>query len=77
MKSCEFALKAYDLARRPMANSVLLGSAKSGKMYEFESELGDSYEVLGPAINKQWAWIDETSPEDVAEHAKMLFAEML
>lgn len=33
-------------------------------MYEFDSAFGDEYEVLGPAIGKQWAWLWEGSAEE-------------
>lgn len=62
-------LDAYQAIRLPAANSVLTGSYESGMMYEFDSEYGDDYEVLGPAIQAQWAWIDQPSLEDELESA--------
>ncbi|KJA20765.1 hypothetical protein HYPSUDRAFT_141882 [Hypholoma sublateritium FD-334 SS-4] len=52
-------LGAYEAVRLPAANGVLTGSYESGMMYEFDSEYGDKYETLGPAIAAQWAWIDQ------------------
>jgi salicylate hydroxylase len=65
----ESALQAYDLTRRPIATSVLEGSAESGKMYEFESQYGERYDALGLAINQQWSWIDATTPEEEMQKA--------
>ncbi|KAF9070110.1 FAD/NAD-binding domain-containing protein [Rhodocollybia butyracea] len=58
------ALKAYEVIRLPFANHVLQGSYDSGLMYEFDNaEYGDNYEVLGPAIEKQWHWVEDPSPQ--------------
>lgn len=33
-------------------------------MYEFDNaEYGDNYEVLGLAIEKQWHWVEDPSPQ--------------
>ncbi len=65
----EEACKAYENIRLPLANAVLRGSQESGRMYEFNSEYGDDYAQLGPAIERQWDWIDKRTPEEDAEHA--------
>lgn len=57
-------LEAYEAVRLPAANGVLTGSYESGMMYEFNSEHGDKYETLGPAIAAQWAWIDQVSLDE-------------
>jgi len=57
-------LDAYETVRLPAANGVLTGSYESGMMYEFDSEHGDRYETLGPAIEAQWAWIDQVSLDE-------------
>ncbi|KAF9501924.1 FAD/NAD(P)-binding domain-containing protein [Pleurotus eryngii] len=63
----DLALQAYELVRLPVANHVLEGSAESGKMYEFNSQHGDDYRILGRAIEQQWNWIHWPSPnEDLA-----------
>lgn len=50
-----------------MANDVMMKSYHSGMMYEFNSEYGADYEMLGPAIQHQWDWIDKVSlDEEVA-----------
>jgi salicylate hydroxylase len=56
-------LDAYQAIRLPAANSVLTGSYESGMMYEFDSKYGDDYDTLGPAIQRQWRWIDEVPLE--------------
>lgn len=38
-------------------------------MYEFNSEFGQDFEQLGPAIQKQWDWIWESSPEEDVQKA--------
>ncbi|KAJ3724835.1 FAD/NAD-P-binding domain-containing protein [Lentinula raphanica] len=58
------ALKAYQRVRLPFANHVLEGSYQSGMLYEFNSDYGEDYENLGPAIEKQWDWVEEPSPEE-------------
>jgi len=68
------SLDAYQAVRLPVANRVLTGSYESGKMYEFNSGHGDDYEKLGPAIQRQWDWIDETSLEEVSGLALKLAA---
>lgn len=58
------ALKAYEHIRLPFAKHVLQGSYESGLMYEFDkAEYGDNYGVLGGAIEKQWHWVEDPSPE--------------
>ncbi|KAF8485624.1 FAD/NAD-P-binding domain-containing protein [Gautieria morchelliformis] len=63
------ALKAYEHIRLPMATHVLQGSRNSGRMYEFNGPHGEEYDVLGPAIQKQWDWIHASTPEEDAERA--------
>jgi len=74
-ETVEFALQAYQDVRLPRANAVLQGSYDSGVMYEFNSEFGDLYADLGPAIEKQWAWVDETTPEEICHQALKCFQE--
>ncbi|PPQ77194.1 hypothetical protein CVT25_011040 [Psilocybe cyanescens] len=62
-------LDAYQAVRLPAANQVLSGSYESGAMYEFNSEYGDNYESLGPAIQRQWGWIDEPTLQESLEVA--------
>ena len=62
--NAHIALCIFDDARRKDANGVLSGSYESGVMYEFESELGDQYDVLGPEIQRQWDWVLRTDPKD-------------
>lgn len=62
-------LKAYNHVRRPMGNYVLEGSRDSGAMYDSESRFGDDYEVLGPAIQKQFGWVSEPNPNAQVERA--------
>lgn len=52
-----------------MANHVLRGSRESGMMYEFNSEFGEEYATLGPAIEHQWSWVWQTTPEQDCERA--------
>jgi salicylate hydroxylase len=50
-----------------MANGIMTESYHSGMMYEFDSEYGEDYERLGPAIQRQWDWINRVSlDEEVA-----------
>lgn len=50
-----------------MANDIMTESYHSGMMYEFNSEYGEDYGMLGPAIQRQWDWIDKVSlDEEVA-----------
>ncbi|KAF5393346.1 hypothetical protein D9757_000791 [Collybiopsis confluens] len=73
-----YALEAYQCVRRPFANHVLEGSYESGVMYEFNSGLlTDDYEVLGPAIEKQWHWVEEPSPEAERLRALDCFKQMV
>jgi len=58
------ALAAYEHIRLPLANHVLRESRNSGLMYEFNSEYRDNYDTLGPAIQAQWDWLGQTSPQD-------------
>ncbi|KAF8160844.1 FAD/NAD-P-binding domain-containing protein, partial [Crassisporium funariophilum] len=60
----DLSLDAYQAVRLPASNKVLTGSYESGMMYEFTSHLGEEYEKLGPAIQQQWSWIDETAVEE-------------
>ncbi|KAJ3809160.1 FAD/NAD-P-binding domain-containing protein [Lentinula aff. lateritia] len=64
METLPLALDAYQRVRLPFANRVLKGSYDSGLMYEFNSQYGENYEILGPAIEKQWDWVEEPSPEE-------------
>lgn len=41
-------------------------------MYEFNSDYGDDYEKLGPAIQHMWDWIEEPSLEKSLEMALKL-----
>uniref|UniRef100_A0A8H8CP50 FAD-binding domain-containing protein n=1 Tax=Psilocybe cubensis TaxID=181762 RepID=A0A8H8CP50_PSICU len=68
-KSLPKVLNAYEAVRLPAANHVLLGSYESGMMYEFNSKYGENYEILGPAIQRQWDWIDRPSLEESLEAA--------
>ncbi|CAL1707173.1 unnamed protein product [Somion occarium] len=63
------ALSAYESIRLPFANRVLRESAVSGKMYEFNSIFQDNYTSLGPAIDAQWSWLWESTPEEEVERA--------
>ncbi|KAH9839368.1 FAD/NAD-P-binding domain-containing protein [Rhodofomes roseus] len=63
------ALLAYEHVRLPLANHVLRGSYESGKMYEFDGPQGDSLQGLGPALEKQWDWLDQTTPTGEADRA--------
>ncbi|KAF7315476.1 Glycoside hydrolase family 3 protein [Mycena indigotica] len=63
LNTLDAALEAYETTRLPMANHVLRASAVAGKMFEFNNELGERYQVLGPAIGAQWNYLDETTPE--------------
>lgn len=38
-------------------------------MYEFNSEFGEEYATLGPAIEHQWSWVWQTTPEQDCERA--------
>lgn len=71
------ACEAYQHVRLPLANRVLRGSYESGMMYEFASEFGDDYLRLGPAIEKQWAWIDETEPVEDLQRAVEYYESLL
>ncbi|KAJ7747330.1 FAD/NAD-P-binding domain-containing protein [Mycena metata] len=63
------ALEAYQQTRLPVANHVLRSSYESGNMYEFNSPFGDEYSALGPAIQHQWDFLTESTPEGEAEKA--------
>jgi salicylate hydroxylase len=52
-----------------MATRVLQGSRESGQMCEFNGPQGEEYDVLGPAIQRQWDWIQASTPEEDAERA--------
>ena len=58
------ALKAYEAIRLPFANARVAGSRTNGMMYEFNSEYGNNLSTLGPAIEAQWDWLQETSLEE-------------
>ncbi|KAJ7188021.1 FAD/NAD-P-binding domain-containing protein [Mycena filopes] len=68
-KNLDAALEAYQQTRLPVANHVLRKSYESGNMYEFNSELGESYAALGPAIAGQWRFLTENTPEGETEKA--------
>ncbi|THU95391.1 FAD/NAD-binding domain-containing protein [Dendrothele bispora CBS 962.96] len=70
------ALEAWQKVRLPFGNHVLRGSYESGVMYEFNSDMGDNYDVLGPAIEKQWHWVSETTPEDEVARASEYYKEL-
>ncbi len=74
-KSLPDALRAYEYVRRPIANKVLQCSRDSGLMYEFNSDLGQDFVRLGPAIQKQWNWIWENSPAEDVQKAIDHFCE--
>ena len=38
-------------------------------MYEFNGVHGDNLPLLGPAIGRQWDWLNETTPEGELEKA--------
>lgn len=61
------ALLAYEHVRLPLANRVLRGSYDSGVMYEFNGVQGDDLLALGPAIERQWSWLTETTVIGEAE----------
>lgn len=63
------ALEAYQQTRLPLANHVLTSSDESGKMYEFNSAFQEDYKTLGPAIQRQWSFLTESTPEGEAEKA--------
>ncbi len=63
------ALEVYDQIRRPFANSIVDGSRLSGIMYEFNSVHGENYEVLGPAIERQWDWVRSPDPVQQLDEA--------
>lgn len=42
-------------------NHVLKGSYESGLMYEFIGFQGDDLAKLGPAIERQWDWLWEST----------------
>ncbi|KAJ7091182.1 FAD/NAD-P-binding domain-containing protein [Mycena epipterygia] len=63
------ALEAYQQTRLPVANHVLKNSYESGKMYEFNSSFAEEYSTLGPAIEHQWAFLTQSTPEGEAEKA--------
>ncbi|KAK0212884.1 FAD/NAD-P-binding domain-containing protein [Desarmillaria ectypa] len=71
------ACEAYQHVRLPLANRVLRGSYESGRMYEFTSEFRDDYPRLGLAIEKQWAWIDETDPAEDLQRAVEYYKSLL
>ncbi|KAJ4483187.1 FAD/NAD-P-binding domain-containing protein [Lentinula aciculospora] len=64
LETLPLALEAYQRVRLPFSNHVLKGSFDSGLMYEFNSDYGEDYENLGPAIEKQWDWVEEPSPKE-------------
>ncbi|KAF9482106.1 FAD/NAD-P-binding domain-containing protein [Pholiota conissans] len=66
------SLDAYEAIRLPTANSVVNGSYESGMMYDLISKYGDDYATLGPAIQRQWKWINEISLETELEFASRL-----
>lgn len=55
----ETALQAYEKIRLPFANNVLESSRIAGRMHEFWSDYGDEYSDVGPAIERQYSWVDE------------------
>ncbi|EPS94143.1 hypothetical protein FOMPIDRAFT_1033475 [Fomitopsis schrenkii] len=64
------ALLAYEHVRLPLANHVLRGSYDSGVMYEFNGVHGDDLHALGPAIERQWSWLTQTTVIGEAEAAR-------
>ncbi|KZT72214.1 FAD/NAD(P)-binding domain-containing protein [Daedalea quercina L-15889] len=71
------ALLAYEHVRLPLGNHVLRGSYESGVMYEFNGPQTDELQVLGPAIGRQWNWLNETTPVGEAERAVRWLVESL
>ena len=63
------ALQAYEHVRLPMAHHVMEGSRRSGIMYELQSEFRDKYDVLGPAIERQWDWVGGPNPDEEVQRA--------
>ncbi|THH30822.1 hypothetical protein EUX98_g3390 [Antrodiella citrinella] len=68
----QHALHAYEATRLPFANARMAGSRMNGLMYEFNSEHGDNYETLAPAITSQWNWQWENTAEDEVQKALLL-----
>lgn len=67
-ETLSLALQAYEHVRLPAANDVLKGSRESGLMYEFNHpNFGENYEILGPAIQKQWEWVWASHPDECVE----------
>ncbi|KAJ7163621.1 FAD/NAD-P-binding domain-containing protein [Mycena crocata] len=67
------ALEAYQETRLPVANHVLRTANESGKMYEFNSSFAEEYDTLGPAIERQWSFLTQSTPESEAEKALGIF----
>lgn len=38
-------------------------------MYEFNSSFAEEYSTLGPAIERQWSFLTQSTPEGEAEKA--------
>jgi len=69
------ALHAYQAVRLPFANAGIKGARTTGLMSEFNSEHMDNYKTLGPALEKQWAWLGaNTTDEEVEEALSMMKA---
>ncbi|THH30135.1 hypothetical protein EUX98_g4064 [Antrodiella citrinella] len=58
------ALHAYEAVRLPFANARIEGSRINGLMYGLNSVHEDRLETLGPAIERQWNWLWETTLEE-------------
>jgi salicylate hydroxylase len=75
--SLQAALQAWQRGRLAFGNHVLKGSYESGVMYEFNSDMGEAYDVLGPAIEKQWHWVADTTPEEEVSRVLGYYQELL
>ena len=62
-------LKAYEAVRLPFANARIEGSRQNGLMSEFNSEHGDCFETLRPALEAQWDWQWANTAEDEVQKA--------
>ncbi|KAF8894081.1 FAD/NAD-P-binding domain-containing protein [Infundibulicybe gibba] len=69
ISTLDAALLAYQHVRLPAAYHVLKGSYESGTLYEFNSRLRDDYVQLGPAIERQWSWINNSSVDEDSDRA--------
>ncbi|KAJ7200496.1 hypothetical protein C8J57DRAFT_1103525 [Mycena rebaudengoi] len=75
-ENLEEALAAYEQTRLPVANHVLASSYESGRMYEFNSKFSEDYDTLGPAIRRQWDFLDESTLEEDVLKALGIFTDL-